>query len=70
MIVLNKFEVLVGCDVVVFVLGVLKTFVVSLNKIVNDICWLVSGLCCGFGELCILENELGLSIMLGKVNLI
>lgn len=42
----------------------------SLFKIVNDICLLVLGLCFGIGEILILENELGLFIMLGKVNLI
>lgn len=67
--VLSKFEVMVVVDVLVFVYGVLKMVVVSLMKIVNDVCWFVSGLCCGFGELLILENELGSLIMLGKVNL-
>lgn len=69
-IVLNKFEVLVICDVLVQVYGVLKGLVVLLMKIVNDVCWLVFGLCCGIGEILILENELGSLIMLGKVNLI
>lgn len=69
-IVLNKFEVLVIVDVLVYVYGVLKGLVVLLMKIVNDVCWLVFGFCCGIGEIVILENESGLLIMLGKVNLI
>lgn len=69
-IVLNKFEVLVVYDVMVMFLGVLKIVVGLLFKIVNDICLLGLGLWLGLGELILLENELGLLIMLGKVNLI
>lgn len=43
---------------------------IDLMKIVNDIRWLVFGLCVGFVEILILENEFGFFIMLGKVNLI
>lgn len=39
-------------------------------KMVNDVCWLVSGLCNGIGEIIIFENEFGFSIMFGKVNFI
>lgn len=56
-------------DEVVYIYGVLKVLVVDLMKIVNDVCWFVSGLCSGFGEIIILVNELGSFIMLGKVNL-
>ncbi len=37
-------------------------------KIANDIRWLGSGPRCGLGELHLLENEPGSSIMPGKVN--
>lgn len=68
-IVLNKFEVLVVYDVMVFFFGVLKIVVGLLFKIVNDMCLLGFGLWFGLGELILLENEFGFLIMLGKVNL-
>ena len=64
----NKFEALAGRDAAVFASGALKTLAASLNKIANDIRWLASGPRCGFGEICIPENEPGSSIMPGKVN--
>lgn len=39
-------------------------------KIVNDLCWMGFGFCCGLGELVLLVNELGFLIMFGKVNFI
>lgn len=54
----------------VYVYGVFKVLVVDLMKIVNDVCWLVSGFWSGLGEIMIFVNELGSFIMFGKVNLI
>lgn len=68
--VFNCFEVLVVWDVVVVVSGVLCSVVVSLIKIVNDICWLGLGLCCGIGEILLFVVQLGFFIMFGKVNLV
>ncbi|MEP0860381.1 MAG: class II fumarate hydratase [Ignavibacterium sp.] len=64
----NKFEALATHDALVEFHGVLKTLAASLMKIANDIRWLGSGPRCGLGELHLLENEPGSSIMPGKVN--
>jgi fumarate hydratase class II len=64
----NKFEALAAHDTMVETSGALKTLAVSLTKIANDIRWLSSGPRCGIGELSLLANEPGSSIMPGKVN--
>ncbi len=64
----NKFEALASHDALVELSGCLKTLVVSLTKIANDIRWLGSGPRCGIGEIHLPENEPGSSIMPGKVN--
>ena len=64
----NKFEALASHDAMVETSGALKTIVVSLMKIANDIRLLASGPRCGIGEILIPENEPGSSIMPGKVN--
>lgn len=64
----NKFEALASHDTLVEVSGILNVIAVSLMKIANDIRFLASGPRCGFGELCLPENEPGSSIMPGKVN--
>ncbi len=64
----NKFEGLAAHDAVVEAHGALKTLVVSLMKIGNDIRMLASGPRCGIGEIIIPANEPGSSIMPGKVN--
>lgn len=64
----NKFESLATCDAMVNAHGALKGLAVSMMKIANDIRLLSSGPRCGIGELKIPENELGSSIMPGKIN--
>jgi fumarate hydratase class II len=64
----NHFEAQASKDAVCFLSGVLRTYVVSLTKIANDIRWLGSGPRCGLGELLIPETQPGSSIMPGKVN--
>lgn len=64
----NKFEGLAAHDAIVEFSGALKTIVVSLMKIANDIRWLGSGPRCGIGEITLPANEPGSSIMPGKVN--
>ncbi|MBM3347756.1 MAG: class II fumarate hydratase [Betaproteobacteria bacterium] len=64
----NKFEALAANDALVHAQGAIKTVAASLNKIANDVRWLASGPRSGLGELSIPENELGSSIMPGKVN--
>src|ERR1700675_3992582 len=64
----NKFAALSAHDELVFASGALKTLAGSLMKIANDIRWLASGPRAGLGELTLLENEPGSSIMPGKVN--
>ncbi len=64
----NKFEALGGQDSIVELSSALKTVVVSLNKIANDIRWLGSGPRSGIGEISLPTNEPGSSIMPGKVN--
>ncbi len=64
----NKFEALAAHDALVETHGALKQLAVSLNKIANDIRLLASGPRSGIGEIVIPANELGSSIMPGKVN--
>jgi fumarate hydratase class II len=64
----NHFEAQASKDAVCFLSGALRTYVVSLTKIANDIRWLGSGPRCGLGELLIPETQPGSSIMPGKVN--
>lgn len=64
----NKFHALTSKDALVFAHGGLKALAANLMKIANDIRWLASGPRCGLAEITIPENELGSSIMPGKVN--
>ncbi len=64
----NKFAALAAHDALVAVHGVLKTLVVALIKMANDIRWLSSGPRSGLGEIAMVANEPGSSIMPGKVN--
>ncbi len=64
----NKFEAIAAHDAIVFAHGALKTLAASLMKIANDVRWLASGPRCGIGEIRIVANEPGSSIMPGKVN--
>ena len=64
----NKFHALTGKDALVFCHGAIKALAADLMKIANDVRWLASGPRCGIGEIMILENEPGSSIMPGKVN--
>ena len=64
----NKFAVLAAHDAIVAASGAVRTAACAMMKIANDIRWLASGPRCGLGELILPENELGSSIMPGKVN--
>jgi fumarate hydratase, class II len=64
----NKFEAMAAHDALVEMSGGLNTVAVSLMKIGNDIRFLGSGPRAGLGELVLPANELGSSIMPGKVN--
>ena len=64
----NKFEGLAAHDAMVEASGACNVIACSLMKIANDIRLLASGPRCGLGELHLPENELGSSIMPGKVN--
>jgi fumarate hydratase class II len=64
----NKIEALAAHDAIVEAHGALKTVAVSLLKIANDIRMLSSGPRSGIGEIHILDNEPGSSIMPVKVN--
>jgi len=64
----NRFEALAARDAAVETSGQLKTFAVSLIKIVNDLRWLGSGPRCGIGEISLPSLQPGSSIMPGKVN--
>ena len=64
----NKFEALASNDAMVFVHGALAALAAGFFKIANDIRLLGSGPRAGLGELSLLENEPGSSIMPGKVN--
>jgi len=64
----NHFEAQAAQDAAVQMSGSLKTMVVSLIKIANDMRWLGSGPRLGLGELEIPEVQPGSSIMPGKVN--
>ena len=64
----NKFFALSGHDALVNLSASLRTLAGALMKMANDVRWLASGPRCGIGELIIPDNELGSSIMPGKVN--
>ena len=64
----NKFHALANRDAVVFVSGALKALAANCMKMANDIRWLASGPRSGLGEITLPANELGSSIMPGKVN--
>jgi fumarate hydratase class II len=64
----NKFEHMAGHDAYVFVHGALNAAATALYKIANDIRLLGSGPRSGLGELILPSNELGSSIMPGKIN--
>ena len=64
----NKFEALASHGAYVFAHGALNALATDLFKIANDIRLLGSGPRSGLGELILLENEPGSSIMPGKVN--
>ena len=64
----NKFQALAGHEALASAHGGLTVLAGSLMKIANDIRWLGSGPRCGLGGLVLPENELGSSIMPGKVN--
>lgn len=64
----NKFHALSSKDAMVFAHGALKALVANLMKIANDVRWLASGPRLGLGEIFIPENEMGSSIMPGKIN--
>jgi fumarate hydratase class II len=61
----NHFEAQAAKDAVVQVSGSLKTLVVSLTKIANDLRWLSSGPRCGIGEIGLPDTQPGSSIMPG-----
>jgi fumarate hydratase, class II len=58
----NKFAAQGSLDAMVAAMAAVR------RKIANDMRWLTSGPRCGLGELLLPENELGSSIMPGKVN--
>lgn len=64
----NKFSTIAAHDALVFLSGALKTLACSFMKIANDIRLMGSGPRCGLQELFLPANELGSSIMPGKVN--
>ena len=64
----NKFEHMAGHDAYVFVHGAINAAATALFKIANDIRLLGSGPRSGLGELILPSNEVGSSIMPGKVN--
>ncbi|ASD30836.1 class II fumarate hydratase [Chlamydia abortus] len=64
----NYFSALSNHDILVHAHGVLATLSCALTKIATDLSFLGSGPRCGLGELLFPENELGSSIMPGKIN--
>ena len=64
----NKFAALAAHDAIVGASSALRRVAVALMKIANDVRWMASGPRCGLGEITIPSNELGSSIMPGKVN--
>lgn len=64
----NKFAALSAHDAMVATSGAIRTLAGALMKIANDVRWYASGPRAGIGELRIPANELGSSIMPGKVN--
>lgn len=65
----SLFEALAAYDSLVEVSGEFNTLAASLNNIANDVWLLGSDPQYGLGELNLPPNELGSSIMSGKVNL-
>ncbi len=65
---LNKFAALSAHDAMVNVSAALRTLAGATMKVANDIRWYACGPRGGFAELRIPENELGSSIMPGKIN--
>ena len=63
----NKFEAISADDAIVAMSGALRQISSSILKIINDIRWMASGPRSGIGELILPENELGSSIMPGKI---
>jgi fumarate hydratase, class II len=64
----NHFEAQAAKDAILFMSGALRSYVIALTKIANDIRWLGSGPRCGIGELRLPDLQPGSSIMPGKVN--
>jgi fumarate hydratase class II len=64
----NKFEAQGSLDAMVSASAALRSLAVALMKVANDIRWLGSGPRAGIHELILPSNELGSSIMPGKVN--
>jgi fumarate hydratase class II len=64
----NLFEALACHDPLVNLHGAYNVAAVTMKKIATDITFLGSGPKCGLGELKLPENELGSSIMPGKIN--
>jgi len=64
----NHFEAQGARDGLVEASGALRTIVVSVTKIANDLRWMGSGPNTGLGELAIPDLQPGSSIMPGKVN--
>lgn len=64
----NKFAALSSHDALVAMSGILSTLAGSLTKIATDLAWMCSGPRCSLGELSFPANELGSSIMPGKIN--
>lgn len=64
----NKFAALASHDAIVWTSGALRRVAVALMKMANDIRWMASGPRSGLGEISIPANELGSSIMPGKIN--
>src|SRR6195952_3521979 len=64
----NKFEHMAGTDAYFFAHGAINAAATALFKVANDIRLLGSGPRSGLGELILPSNELGSSIMPGKVN--
>ncbi len=64
----NKFAGLSAHDAVIHASATLRTLAAALMKIANDVAWYSCGPRSGIGEIIIPSNELGSSIMPGKVN--
>lgn len=64
----NKFAALASHDAIVWTSSALRRVAVALMKMANDIRWMASGPRSGLSEISIPANELGSSIMPGKIN--